>query len=97
VAEQVLEQDLQRDRRTLEVQVVADHVQPVVVIAVAADVERRASAKGVDRGLPGCHRSTPPVVNRAVRGPVGAGRVRPSRVEIDREYSSHTARVRTTL
>jgi hypothetical protein len=38
--------------------------------------------------LPGCHRSTPPVTNRAERGPVGAGRVRPSRVEIEPEYSS---------
>jgi hypothetical protein len=56
VPEDVLEQDLDRDRRRVEVDPVGQPVQSVDGVAVVADLERGAGAGGVDRGLPRCHR-----------------------------------------
>ena len=68
MAEQVLEQDLQRDGSAGQVQPVADGVQPEVRVAVVTDLQRGAGAKGIDRGCRDAieHAS---FVNRAVRGP----------------------------
>ena len=86
MAEQVLEEDLQRDGRAGHVQPVADGVEAEVRVAVVTDLQARAP-----RGsIVGCRDAIEHAsfVNRAVRGQVGAGRVRLSRVEIEGEYSS---------
>ena len=57
MAEQVLEEDLQRDGRACHVQPIADGVEAEVAVPVVTDLQGGARAKGIDRGLPGCHRA----------------------------------------
>jgi hypothetical protein len=66
--QQVLEEDLDRDRCPGEVKAAAGRVQPIHGKAVVTDGERGAGAKGIDRGLPGCHRGHASFVIRALRG-----------------------------
>ena len=59
------------------VQPVADGVQPEVRVAVVTDLQRGAGAKGIDRGLPGCHRARllrQPRSARAKSAPDGCAR-----------------------
>ena len=67
MAQQVLEQDLDRDRERGEVHPVADGRQPVITVVGAADPQRVARGERIgDRG-PGWH-DAPPSSSARVRG-----------------------------
>jgi hypothetical protein len=53
VAQQVLEQDLEGDRRAGDIESVGGRVHPVIRVAVVPDVERRASTEGGRSGVAG--------------------------------------------
>ena len=86
VAEGVLEQDLDRDRQAGEVDPVSDGIEPVDVRK--ARPERRAGAEWIVDGSRGRHERASFVDRAGCAGSVGAGWVRPPRVEVRGQYTA---------